>query len=134
MICKQQIRRQMSWYVSKKDLLKVSIDCQKHLWYTHFDDILLLTWRKLANRLHRKSTSKKKIQIKALYRILGTGISRYEEFHWQISEENESYTAKWKYSQQLTLCNNAWWNERWRIRNNVYVLIFSCFRFMIQLW
>ena len=46
----------------------------------------------LTDRLHRKSTSKKKIQIKAWYRIIGTGILSYEEFHsktMQISEENE---------------------------------------------
>ena len=45
----------------------------------HFDDILLLE-AMLTNRLHRKSTSKKKIQIKAWYRILGPEILSYEEF------------------------------------------------------
>ena len=51
------------------------------------------------NYLPRKSTSKKKIQIKASYRILATEILSYEEFHFkttQISEKNELYQAKWK--------------------------------------
>ena len=50
----------------------------------------------LTDRLRRKSTSKKKIQIKAWYRILGTEISSYEEFHRktvQISEEKD-YTRQ----------------------------------------
>ena len=48
------------------------------------------------NRLRRKSTSKKKIQIKAWYRILGTEILSYEEFYcktMQISEET-NYTPQ----------------------------------------
>ena len=51
----------------------------------------------LTNRLRRKSTNKKKIQIKAWYRILRTEILSYEEFHCkttQISEVNEFYPAK----------------------------------------
>ena len=46
----------------------------------------------ITDRLRRKSTSKKKFQIKDWYRILGTEISSYEELHCktkQISEENE---------------------------------------------
>ena len=42
---------------------------------------------------------RKKIQIKAWYRILGTEILSYEEFHCktiQISEETELHPAKWK--------------------------------------
>ena len=53
----------------------------------------------LTDRLLRIFTSKKKIRIKAWYRILGTEILSYEEFHCQttqISEENELYLAKWK--------------------------------------
>ena len=41
----------------------------------------------------------KEIQINAWYRIFGTEILSYEEFHcknMQISEENELYPAKWK--------------------------------------
>ena len=51
----------------------------------------------LTNKRHRKSTSKKKVQIKALYRILGIEILSYEELHcktMQISEENELDPAK----------------------------------------
>ena len=51
----------------------------------------------LTDILPRKSTSKKKVQIKAGYRILGTETLSYEEFHCkttQISEENELYPAK----------------------------------------
>ena len=51
----------------------------------------------LTDRLCRKSTSTKKIQIKAWDRIFGTEISSYEEFHCkttQISEKNELYQAK----------------------------------------
>ena len=43
--------------------------------------------------------ARKKIQIKALFRSLGTKISSYEEFHCkttQISEGNELYPAKSK--------------------------------------
>ena len=50
----------------------------------------------LTNRLCRKSFSKKKIQIKAWYRILGTEILTYEVFHcktMQISEEHKLYLA-----------------------------------------
>ena len=53
----------------------------------------------LTDRLHIKSTSKKKIEIKAWYRIFGTEMLSYEEFHCkttQISKENEVYLAKWK--------------------------------------
>ena len=52
----------------------------------------------LTDRLCRKSTSKKKIQMKAWYKILGTEILSYEELlckTMQISEENELYPAKW---------------------------------------
>ena len=41
--------------------------------------------------------ARKKIQIKAWYRIIGTKILSYEEFHCkttQISEENELYPVK----------------------------------------
>ena len=51
----------------------------------------------LTDRLRRKSTSKKKIQIKACYWILGTEKWSYEEFHHkttQSSHENELYPAK----------------------------------------
>ena len=51
----------------------------------------------LTNRLCRESTSKKKIQIKAWYRLLGTEILSYKEFHCkttQISEENELFPSK----------------------------------------
>ena len=52
----------------------------------------------LTGRLRRKSMSKiRKIQIKAWYRILGTEILNYEEFHrktTQISEKNELHLAK----------------------------------------
>ena len=34
----------------------------------------------LTDRLHRKSTSKKKLQVKAWYWILGTKTLSYEEF------------------------------------------------------
>ena len=50
----------------------------------------------LTDRLPRKSTSKKKIQIKVWYRILGTEILNFEEFHrktTQILEENELHGA-----------------------------------------
>ena len=65
---------------------------------------MILCWLEamLTDRLHRKSTSKKKkIQVKAWYRKMGTEILSYEEFHcktMQISEENELYLAKWKQS------------------------------------
>ena len=63
--------------------------------------LMIFSWLDsvLTDRLHRKSTNKKKIQRKAWYRLLGTEISSYEEFHCkntQISEENELYQAKWK--------------------------------------
>ena len=61
----------------------------------------------LTNRLRRKSTNKKKIQIKAWYRILRTQILSYEEFHCkttQISEVNELYPAKWNSLDSLA-CN-----------------------------
>ena len=48
------------------------------------------------NRPHRKSSSRKKIQIKACYMILGTEILSYEEFDcetMQISEES-NYTQQ----------------------------------------
>ena len=51
----------------------------------------------LTNRLCRKSTSRKKVQIKAWHRILSTEILSYKEFHpkaMQISEENELYPVK----------------------------------------
>ena len=41
--------------------------------------------------------ARKKIQVKAWYRILGTEILRYDDFHCktaQISEENKLYPAK----------------------------------------
>ena len=41
--------------------------------------------------------TKKKNQTKAWYRILGTKILRYQDFHWktsQISKENELLPAK----------------------------------------
>ena len=63
----------------------------------HFDDILLLE-AMLTDRLRRKPSIKKKIQIKSWYRrILATETSSYEEFHCQTmhtSEENELYQAK----------------------------------------
>ena len=43
--------------------------------------------------------ARKKVQIKAGYRILGTEKLSYEEIHCkttQISEENKLYPAKWK--------------------------------------
>ena len=51
----------------------------------------------LTDKLHRKCTSRKKVQIKDWYRILGIEILSYEEFHcktMQISEESELYPAK----------------------------------------
>ena len=51
----------------------------------------------LTDRVRRKSTSKKKIQVKAWYRLLSLEISSYEEFHCKkthISEENELYPVK----------------------------------------
>ena len=52
------------------------------------------------NENGRKCTSKrKKIEVKAWYRILGTEILSYKEFHcktMQISEENKLDPAKWK--------------------------------------
>ena len=51
----------------------------------------------LTDILSRKSTSKKKIKIKAWYMILGTGISSYKELHcktMQTLKENELYYAK----------------------------------------
>ena len=50
-----------------------------------------------TNKLRRESTSYKKIKIKTWYRILGTKIQSYEEFHGQIMqilEENKLYSAK----------------------------------------
>ena len=47
--------------------------------------ILIIFWwleAMLTNRLHRKSTSKKKNSNKAWYRLLGTEIFIYEEFHY----------------------------------------------------
>ena len=40
----------------------------------------------VTDRPCRTSTSKKKIQIKALYRILGKDISIYEEFHCKTTQ------------------------------------------------
>ena len=51
----------------------------------------------LTEKLCRKSTVKKNVQIKAWYMILGTEILSYEELHCkttQISEENELYPEK----------------------------------------
>ena len=52
----------------------------------------------LTNRLFRKPTSKKKkkIQIKTWYRILGTEISSYEEFHLKLckSRKKTNYTQQ----------------------------------------
>ena len=45
----------------------------------------------LADRFQRKYTSKKKIQIKACYKILGTQISNYEEFHCKTAQISEKY-------------------------------------------
>ena len=62
----------------------------------YFDGILLLEPCLLTD-FSKKSTSRKKIQIKAWYRIIGAEISSYEKFHCkttQISEENELYLAK----------------------------------------
>ena len=61
--------------------------------------LMIFCWleAKLTDALCRKSTSMKKIQIKPWYRILGTEISSYEEFHCktkEISEEKELYLAK----------------------------------------
>ena len=51
----------------------------------------------LADRLHRKSTSKrKKIQINTWYRILGTEIMNYERF----TEKLRKYQRKTNYTQQ----------------------------------
>ena len=63
--------------------------------------LMIFCWLEamLTDRLHRKFTSKKKIQIKDWYRILVIEILSYEEFHcktMQISEESELYPAKWK--------------------------------------
>ena len=84
--------------------------------------LMIFCWLEamLTERLRRKSSSKKKLQIKAWYRILGTEISSYEDFHCkttQISEENELHQAKWKYFRQLSLCNNAW--LRFYFGNNI---------------
>ena len=48
----------------------------------------------LTARICRKSTSKKKIQIKAMYWILGTEILSYEEFTVKLhkSQKKTNYT------------------------------------------
>ena len=60
--------------------------------------LMIFCWLQamLTDRLHRKSTSKKKIQIKAWYRIIGTGILSSEEFHSKLckSQRKTNYTQQ----------------------------------------
>ena len=100
---KELIRKQQN--VDKWVDKQVTKSCSKSVWDVgsiydklYFDDILLLE-ATLTERLRRKSISKKKIQIKARYRKLGTEISSYEEFHCkttQISEEKRILLGKMK--------------------------------------
>ena len=48
----------------------------------------------------------------------------------QVSEENEEY---WKNENRLDSLACAWWNERCKVRNTVYALIFNLFLITIQL-
>ena len=79
---KEQIRWQMTWYVSKKGLLKVSLG---RWMYTFMINSILIIFCSLelilTDRLRRKCTSKtKKAQIKVSHKILGPEIFSYEEF------------------------------------------------------
>ena len=118
----------MSWYVRKKYGVKWVDNSATKTWSVqnirsiydklHFDILLLEAM--LTDRIRRKSTIKKKIQIKAWYMTLGTEISSYEEFHGkftQISEEKKLYQAKRKYSRQLSLCNKDW--LRFNVGNDI---------------
>ena len=74
----------------KKDLPKVVWNVSSIYDKLHFDNILP-TEAILTNRLCRKSISKKKIQIKAWYRILDTEILSYEKFHWKAIDIQKIY-------------------------------------------
>ena len=50
----------------------------------------------LTSRLRRKSASKKKIQIKSCYRILGTEVTSYEETTLKLGKSQ----GKTNYTQQ----------------------------------
>ena len=80
LIRKQQIPRQMSWYVATRT-------CSKE--YGMLETFMINSiWLYLADLKQCLPTdftenllARKKIQIKAWYRILGTEILSYEEFH-----------------------------------------------------
>ena len=53
----------------------------------------------ILTKLAESVLARKKIQMKACYKILGTENSSYAEFHsktTQIPRETELYPAKWK--------------------------------------
>ena len=106
LVPKEQIRRQMTWYVSKKGLLKVSLGCWMYAFMTNSILIIFCSLEViLTDRLRRKSTSKtKKAQIKAWHKILGPEIFSYEEFLCK-ARQKKNYTLQHGHSLESVASN-----------------------------